>query len=128
MKFLVPLLVAAAAVAAQEIGADAGSTESSGSVSTNHRNENNGQQTTNSLVDKGDSGSNTFTNLQGNKFSDSKSNEGTSDSTFVNPSKSSVSGNDGDTANGNHNRLGGGEEERRRKRSPEFRIRGSSLF
>ncbi|KAJ2769892.1 hypothetical protein IWQ57_002907, partial [Coemansia nantahalensis] len=87
-------------------------------------NENTGKQTTNSLVNKGDSGGNEFNNLSNNRFSNSASNSGTSDTSSINASKTSTSGNDGDTANGDSNKLGGEE----RKRDVTFRIRGGSYF
>ncbi|KAJ2715222.1 hypothetical protein H4R19_001322 [Coemansia spiralis] len=126
MKVFAAVLAVAAVVVAQEVGSDAGTVSSSGATSIDHKNENNGKQTTNSLTDEGNKGGNKFENLQGNHFSDSASNTGMSDTVNTNGSKTSTSGNDGDTANGDSNKIGAPKEER--KRDTTFRIRGSSYF
>ncbi|KAJ2715221.1 hypothetical protein H4R19_001321 [Coemansia spiralis] len=111
MKVFAAVLAIAAAVSAQTIGSDGGSTSSSGNTSVSHSDKNNGQETTNSLSKSGDSGNNEFKNLQGNTFSTNAKNTGTSDSAFTNQSDTKTSGNTGKTANGDENVL-------RRRRGP----------
>ncbi|PIA14136.1 hypothetical protein COEREDRAFT_82961 [Coemansia reversa NRRL 1564] len=106
MKFFATLVLAATAVVAQQIGSDSGPTVADGPSAVSNPNINNGQQAQNSLVDGSNKGGNVFQGLTGNTFSDSVSNLGISDNNFVNPSQTSVSGNKGDTANGEGNHIG----------------------
>ncbi|KAJ2769893.1 hypothetical protein IWQ56_001748 [Coemansia nantahalensis] len=105
MQVFAAVLAIAAVAAAQTIGSDGGSVESSGNTSLNHSNKNTGEQTTNSLEKSGNSGNNKFNNLNGNTFSTSAKNSGTSDSSFTNPSDTTTKGNTGKTANGDDNTL-----------------------
>ncbi|KAJ2355315.1 hypothetical protein IWW50_000673 [Coemansia erecta] len=106
MQIFATLLVAATAVIAQQVGSDQGPTVASGPSAVSNPNVNNGEQFTNSLLSTGNEGHNIFEGLEGNSFSNVKSNTGMSDNNFVNPSTSHVQGNTGATANGEHNNIG----------------------
>ncbi|KAJ2077578.1 hypothetical protein H4R24_005050 [Coemansia sp. RSA 988] len=106
MKFFATLALAATAVVAQQVGSDGGPTIADGPSAVSHPNINNAQQAQNSLIDGSDKGGNVFQGLSGNTFSDATKNFGLSDSNFVNPSQSSVSGNSGPTTNGAGNQIG----------------------
>ncbi|KAJ2803535.1 hypothetical protein H4R20_002856 [Coemansia guatemalensis] len=106
MKFFATLALAVTAVVAQQIGSDGGPTVADGPSAVSNPNINNGQQAQNSLVDGSDKGGNVFQGLSGNTFTDSTTNFGLSDSNFINPSKTSVSGNSGATTNGAGNQIG----------------------
>ncbi|KAJ2714038.1 hypothetical protein H4R19_001936 [Coemansia spiralis] len=106
MQLFATLLVAASAVMAQQIGSDQGSTVSGGPAAVSNPNVNNGQQFQNSLVDAGSKGGNVFEGLTGNTFVDSASNVGMMDNNMINPSRTSVQGNTGSTANGEGNFIG----------------------
>ncbi|KAJ2702236.1 hypothetical protein H4R19_005375 [Coemansia spiralis] len=130
VKVFAVVLALAAAATAQDVFADGGETESNGPAAVNHKNENSGTQVTNSLMDTGNKGGNSFKDLTGNTFSSNASNEGTSDSNIINSSNTKVSGNTGNTANGNHNRIGDddGEKRRRRRRDVDSRLRNGQYF
>ncbi|KAJ2715220.1 hypothetical protein H4R19_001320 [Coemansia spiralis] len=112
MKLSAVLLILASVVAAQSIDSQGGETVSGGPAAVNHQNSNSGSQTSNSLVDMANKGSNKLSDLKNNSFSSSSSNNASSDNNMINGSTTSTSGNTGTTANGEGNKMG----DRRAKR------------
>ncbi|KAJ1896567.1 hypothetical protein LPJ81_004713 [Coemansia sp. IMI 209127] len=106
MKFFAALLVAATAVLAQQQEGNQGPNLSEGPSAVSNPNVNNGNQFQGSFVDSSESGGNQISGEVGNSFNHQASNSAIMDSNFINPSKSSVSGNVGDTANGEGNSIG----------------------
>ncbi|KAJ1949120.1 hypothetical protein FBU59_001285, partial [Linderina macrospora] len=101
------LAIASATVLAQEIGATDGPSIVSGSNAISSPNINNGWQAEGSFFSGGNSGQGSlFNNVAGSSFSTVNSNSLFKGNIVNNPSSSSVSGNDGWTANGDANKLG----------------------
>ncbi|KAJ2559357.1 hypothetical protein EV175_000386 [Coemansia sp. RSA 1933] len=107
MKFFATLLIAAATVVlAQQQEGNQGPNASSGSNAVTNPNENNGFQAQGSFFDGSTSGGNDITGAVDGSFNHGANNNDIQDSNFVNPSKNSISGNQGDTANGEANNIG----------------------
>ncbi|KAJ2508033.1 hypothetical protein GGI11_006193 [Coemansia sp. RSA 2049] len=106
MKFIAALVVAATAVLAQQQEGNQGPNLSEGPSAVSNPNVNNGWQAQGSFFDSSESGGNQISGEVGNSFNHQASNSAIMDSNFINPSKSSVSGNTGDTANGEGNSIG----------------------
>ncbi|KAJ2402272.1 hypothetical protein GGI23_000834 [Coemansia sp. RSA 2559] len=106
MKFFATLLIAATAVLAQQQESNQGPNASSGSNAVSNPNENNGFQAQGSFFDGSQSGDNVIDGQVGESFNHGASNQAILDSNFVNPSQNSVSGNKGDSANGEANNIG----------------------
>ncbi|KAJ1662572.1 hypothetical protein EV178_005772 [Coemansia sp. RSA 1646] len=108
MKFFVTVLVAATAVLAQQQDSNQGPNLSNGPSAVSNPNINNGEQFQGSFVDGSRSGGNQVGpggSVDGS-FNHQASNSAIMDSNFVNPSQNSLSGNKGDTANGEGNSIG----------------------
>ncbi|KAJ1662576.1 hypothetical protein IW140_005284 [Coemansia sp. RSA 1813] len=106
MKFFAALVVAATAVLAQQQEGNQGPNLSEGPSAVSNPNVNNGFQAQGSFFDGSQSGGNQISGQVGSSFNHQASNSAILDSNFINPSKSSVSGNVGDTANGEGNSIG----------------------
>ncbi|KAI9499829.1 hypothetical protein GGI25_005571 [Coemansia spiralis] len=106
MKLFTTLLLAATAVLAQVQEENQGPNLSSGSAAVSNPNTNNGEQFQGSFVDSSSSGQNVIDGRVSNSFNNKAANEAILGSNFVNPSKSSISGNVGDTASGTDNLIG----------------------
>ncbi|KAJ1667597.1 hypothetical protein IW140_002176 [Coemansia sp. RSA 1813] len=106
MKFFATLLIAATAVLAQQQEGNQGPNAATGPNAVSNPNVNSGFQAQGSFFDGSKSGGNVIDGQVGESFNHGASNSGIQDSNFVNPSKNSVSGNHGDTANGADNQIG----------------------
>ncbi|KAJ1989893.1 hypothetical protein GGI25_000001 [Coemansia spiralis] len=106
MKLFATLILAATAVLAQVQEGNQGPNLSEGPAAVSNPNINNGEQLQGSFADSSSSGQNVIDGRVGNSFNHKAANEAILDSNFVNPSKSSISGNVGDTANGADNMIG----------------------
>ncbi|KAJ2554005.1 hypothetical protein EV175_002739 [Coemansia sp. RSA 1933] len=106
MKFFAALVVATTAVLAQQQEGNQGPNLSEGPSAVSNPNVNNGWQAQGSFFDSSSSGHNDISGEVGNSFNHQASNSAIMDSNFINPSKSSISGNVGDTANGEGNAIG----------------------
>ncbi|ORX70434.1 hypothetical protein DL89DRAFT_292124 [Linderina pennispora] len=101
------LAIASATAFAQEIGATDGPSIVSGSNAISAPNVNNGWQAEGSFFSGADGGHGSlFNNIVGSSFSTVNSNSLSKGNIINNPSFTSVSGNDGWTANGDSNQLG----------------------
>ncbi|KAI9499830.1 hypothetical protein GGI25_005572 [Coemansia spiralis] len=106
MKFFAALVVAATAVLAQQQEGNQGPNISEGPSAVSNPNVNNGFQAQGSFLDSSSSGGNKISGEVGGSFNHEASNSAILDSNFINPSQSSVSGNKGNTANGEGNHIG----------------------
>ncbi|KAJ2537487.1 hypothetical protein EV175_006707, partial [Coemansia sp. RSA 1933] len=106
MKFFLTALFAVATVLAQEQEGNQGPNLSNGPSAVSNPNVNNGWQAQGSFFDGSTSGGNQINGAVDGSFNHQASNSDIQDSNFINPSKSSVSGNVGDTANGEGNTIG----------------------
>ncbi|KAJ2389189.1 hypothetical protein GGI23_005888 [Coemansia sp. RSA 2559] len=108
MKLFATVLFAAAIAHAQQQGQNQGPNLSEGSNAVSNPNVNNGDQFQGSFVDSSRSGGNVVgpDGKVGSSFNHQASNSAILDSNFVNPSENSLSGNKGDTANGEGNSIG----------------------
>ncbi|KAJ2559358.1 hypothetical protein EV175_000387 [Coemansia sp. RSA 1933] len=107
MKFSATLLLAAAtAVLAQQQDSNQGPNLSNGPSAVTNPNVNNGFQAQGSFFDGSSSGGNHIAGAVDGSFNHQASNNDIQDSNFINPSENSVSGNKGDTANGEGNAIG----------------------
>ncbi|KAJ2714317.1 hypothetical protein H4R19_001792 [Coemansia spiralis] len=105
MRTFSAILLAASAVLAQEIGFSGGGSVSSGSNAISNPNINTGVQFDSSLI-VGHGSNDLFNNVVGSSFTNINSNTAIKANPVNNPSRTSVSGNDGWTANGDANALG----------------------
>ncbi|KAJ2344306.1 hypothetical protein GGH91_002913 [Coemansia sp. RSA 2671] len=107
MRAFTALLVSTIAVSAQEIGFTGGANVASGTSAINSPNVNNGWQADASLFASGDSSApNTFNGILNSHFTSINSNLAASDNLLNNPSLIRVAGNNGWSANGDHNLMG----------------------
>ncbi|KAJ2508032.1 hypothetical protein GGI11_006192 [Coemansia sp. RSA 2049] len=109
MKLYTAIFLLAAAVAyAQQQDSNQGPNLSEGSNAVSNPNENNGWQAQGSFFDGSQSGANNIGPHGSVKdsFNHQAENQAILDSNFVNPSKFDITGNKGDTANGQNNKLG----------------------
>ncbi|KAJ1809455.1 hypothetical protein LPJ75_004386 [Coemansia sp. RSA 2598] len=112
MRTVTAILALASLAAAQEIGFTDGPSFANGPSAISNPNVNNGWQSDSSLFSGGSaSGSaqpqaNVFNDVVGSTFTSINSNSAFKDNIVNNPSKVSVSGNEGWTANGDGNHLG----------------------
>ncbi|KAJ2852779.1 hypothetical protein GGI22_005145, partial [Coemansia erecta] len=106
MKFFITAIIAAAAVLAQQQDQNQGPNLSDGPSAVSNPNINNGDQFQGSFVDGSTSGRNQISGAVDGSFNHQASNSDIQDSNFVNPSQNSLSGNKGNTANGEGNSIG----------------------
>ncbi|KAJ2814251.1 hypothetical protein H4S07_000050 [Coemansia furcata] len=107
MRTFAALIVSTVAVAAQEIGFTGSANVASGTSAINNPNVNNGWQADSSLFASGDSSApNTFNGVFNSHFTNINSNLAASDNLLNNPSFIRVAGNNGWSANGDHNAMG----------------------
>ncbi|KAJ2485966.1 hypothetical protein IWW37_005775 [Coemansia sp. RSA 2050] len=107
MRAFTALLVSTIAVSAQEIGFTGGASIASGTSAINNPNVNNGWQAGASLFASGDSSApNNFNGILNSHFTSINSNFAASDNLLNNPSLIRVAGNNGWSANGDHNLMG----------------------
>ncbi|KAI9501851.1 hypothetical protein GGI25_000265 [Coemansia spiralis] len=129
MRTFTAIFVAASTVLGQEIGFSGGDNLSTGTNAISNPNVNNGWQADSSLfagAPVSGSGVTTFNDVVGSSFTNVNSNTAIKDNLVNNPSATLVKGNDGWTANGDHNSLG--PVQNLFGRSPVFRRSGDVVF